>query len=115
MTHNWFDITARDAERSRAFYADLFGWPIAVDESMNYGLVEATPERMPGGIGQAHPDNPHPAGIVTYFGVDDVEASLAKAEELGGKAVVPPWEIPGLGKMAVFTDPDGNRVGLWER
>jgi hypothetical protein len=108
----WVDITAKDAEASRTFYSQLFGWRIPVLEAIDYGVVESGPDTLPGGIGQQ--DDQRPAGIVTYFSVDDVEASLARAEELGGKVAVPPWEIPGLGKMAIFLDPDGNRVGLWK-
>jgi uncharacterized protein len=108
----WFDITAQDAARSRRFYAELFGWDIRVDESMDYGLVGATPT---GGIGQTRDGYPHPPGVVVYFTVDDVEAALEKAERLGGTRAVAPWEIPGLGKMAVFQDPDGNRIGLWQQ
>jgi predicted enzyme related to lactoylglutathione lyase len=108
----WFDITAQDAARSRRFYAELFGWDIRVDESMDYGLVGATPT---GGIGQARDGYAHPPGVVVYFTVDDVEAALEKAERLGGMQAVAPWEIPGLGKMAVFQDPDGNRIGLWQQ
>jgi predicted enzyme related to lactoylglutathione lyase len=43
------------------------------------------------------------------------KAALEKAESLGGKAVAQPYEIPGYGLMAVFQDPEGNRVGLWQR
>lgn len=109
----WFDISAHDAEQSRMFYGELFGWKINVDESMDYGLTQ-TSRGILGGIGQAGKENPHPAGVVMYFPVDDVEAALERAERLGGKRAVPPWAIPGLGKMAVFHDPDGNRVGLWQ-
>ncbi|RKN40126.1 VOC family protein [Streptomyces hoynatensis] len=110
----WFDITALDANRSREFYGQLFGWEVRVDASMDYGLTQ-TPEGVAGGIGQATEDGPHPAGLVMYFPVADVDAALGRAEALGGSCAVPPWEIPGLGKMAVFRDPDGNRVGLWQR
>lgn len=110
----WIDITAVNAERSRAFYRDLFGWEIHVEESMNYGLVQPTPERLPGGIGQASDDNPHPAGVVIYFIVDDLDIALKRAERLGARRIVPAWETPGLGRMAVLGDPDGNRIGLWQ-
>lgn len=110
----WIDITAEDAERSRAFYRDLLGWEIHVEESMDYGLVQPAPERLPGGIGQATGEGPHPPGVVVYFTVDDLEAALARAERLGSTCLVSPWELPGLGRMAVIGDPDGNRVGLWQ-
>jgi len=45
--------------------------------------------------------------------VDDVQAALDKANELGGKTVVPPVEIP-TGTFAWFADPEGNTVGIWK-
>lgn len=109
----WFDITANDATTSRRFYEDLFGWEITVDESRNYALTE-TAGGVPGGIGQARDGYPHPPGVVIYFTVDDVDATLQRAERLGATPTVLPWEVPGLGKMAVLHDPDGNRIGLWQ-
>lgn len=110
----WFDIAAVDPSRSRKFYADLFDWTINVVEEMNYGLVDpGAPDGIPGGIGQADENNT--AGIVLYAAVDDAQAALEKAESLGGKIEVPPYEIPGYGLMALFRDPEGNRVGLWQR
>jgi uncharacterized protein len=111
----WIDITARDAARSRAFYSEVFGWEIRVDEQIGYGLVTPDDARLPGGIGQAGEGYPHPPGIVTYLAVDDVAAALERAARLGANVAVPPWELPGYGRMAVIEDPDGNRVGLWER
>ncbi|WP_433012758.1 VOC family protein [Kribbella sp. CA-294648] len=108
----WIDITAHDATASRAFYTQLFGWRLQVIEALNYALIDPDDNTLPGGIGQQ--DETHPAGVVTYFSVPDVDASLAHAEQLGGKTAVPPWEVPGLGRMAVFLDPDGNRIGLWQ-
>jgi hypothetical protein len=51
--------------------------------------------------------------VVVYIGTDDIEASLAKVEKLGGKTVTPKSEIPGMGWFALFTDPSGNLVGLF--
>jgi predicted enzyme related to lactoylglutathione lyase len=109
----WIDITARDAARSRAFYSELFGWEIHVDPAMDYGIVAAGDDRLRGGIGQAGDGSPHPPGVVVYVAVADVDEALQRAERLGGTRALDPWEIPGLGKMAVFEDPEGNRVGLW--
>lgn len=110
----WIDITAQDAERSRTFYRELLGWEIRVEESMNYGLVQPNAERLPGGIGQASVDSPHPAVVVVYFAVDDLDATLERSEALGAQALVPAWELPGMGRMAVIGDPDGNRIGVWQ-
>ena len=49
-----------------------------------------------------------------YVHVDDLDAYLDRAERLGGRRVVPPTDLPDdYGRFAIFTDPDGNAVGLW--
>ncbi|MEV4379314.1 VOC family protein [Streptosporangium sp. NPDC049644] len=114
MTHHpvpgWFDISTPDAPRARHFYREMFGWPMNVlDET--YALVGGEDGRPAGGIGQAGPDSPY-TGIVVYFPVDDVDTALERAERLGGGRRLEPQSVPGMGRIAVFTDPDGNAVGL---
>jgi len=79
----WFDISARDAARSREFYAELFGREIQVDESMDYGLVEAAPDQIPGGIGQAGGDSPHERDIA--LSLADVPLKLAMEALANGR------------------------------
>lgn len=106
------DIPANDREAAGQFYADLFGWQVRHINEMNYSLFEA--EGGPGGgfsstaDGQAEPDK-----VLIYVLTDDIEASLAKAESLGGRTVMPKMEIPNTGWMAIFSDPTGNRIGLY--
>jgi uncharacterized protein len=45
--------------------------------------------------------------------VDDVAAAVTRAVDAGGALLVAPWELPGMGTMAVIGDPDGNRIGVW--
>lgn len=53
-------------------------------------------------------------GLKSYMRVDDLKAYLDRAEQLGGKTLVPPTPRPGdFGSFAFFADPDGNPVGLW--
>jgi uncharacterized protein len=106
----WFDISTPDAQRARRFYQEMFGWPVhVIDET--YALVGDDGAGQPtGGIGQSGPDSPY-TGITVYFRVDDIKAALAHAERLGGTRIMEPTETP-LGRIAVFTDPDGNPVGL---
>jgi len=51
---------------------------------------------------------------IFYVQVEDINASLGKAESLGGKTLVPKVDIPGYGSFAWLSDPDGNTVGLWK-
>jgi len=106
----WFDISTPDAPRARRFYQDMFAWPVSVlDET--YALVGSDGSQPTGGIGQAGPDSPY-TGIVVYFQVDNVDTALVRAEQLGGSRTLEPQSVPGRRRMAVFTDPDGNPVGL---
>ena len=52
--------------------------------------------------------------INVYAQVPKLEESIAKAEDLGGKTVIPPQEIPGMGRFAWIADVEGTTFGLWE-
>lgn len=111
----FFEISSPDQERAQKFYRELFDWQVNPDSSMGgYALVDtrAGDGAIIGGIGAS--TGPGDVGVKIYMKVDDLEAYLRRAEELGGSAVVPPTALPGdFGSFAVFTDPDGNAVGLW--
>ena len=111
----FFEGISPDHERAQKFYSELFGWQVAADPAMGgYGLVDtgAGEDAIGGGIGPA--SEPGDAGVKIYVRVDDLDAYLDRAEKLGGTRLVPPTDLPGdFGRFAVFTDPDGNQVGLW--
>ncbi len=66
-----------------------------------------------GGInGDIAPANNGTSRVTFYAQVDDLQAYLDKAEGLGGKTVLPPMEIPDTVTLAMFTDPEGNLIGL---
>lgn len=54
-----------------------------------------------------------PAYVTFYAASDDLDGTLRRAGELGGEAVVPPTEIPGVGFFAMFRDPGGNIIGVF--
>jgi predicted enzyme related to lactoylglutathione lyase len=107
-----FDISTPDAARARHFYQELSSWPVKlIDET--YALVGDHGGQPAGGIGQAGPSSPY-VGIAAYFPVDDVDSALARAERPGGRRVQDPADTP-VSRIPVFTDPDGNRIGLVSR
>ncbi len=108
-----FEIAGRDRKKSEKFYSDLFGWEIKTYEGMDYGMVDAAGEKsIGGGIGPTPPGGgPY---VTFYVMVPDLQASLDKAEKMGGKTVLPVSPIPGVGHCAMFTDPDGNMIGLFK-
>lgn len=109
------EIPATDAAATSKFYADLFDWKIEVDPSFDYHMFQANPG--PGGgfvkVGEAMGD--YKIGeVLIYVSTDDIDASLARAEALGGKTLAPKTEIPHTGWFAFFADPAGNRIGLFK-
>jgi predicted enzyme related to lactoylglutathione lyase len=50
--------------------------------------------------------------VSVYVQVEDLDAALAKAEKLGGKTILPPSQVPGGPKLAMFADPAGNITGI---
>jgi uncharacterized protein len=109
VTH--FEIMAKDAQRVRDFYANVFGWNIDWMPEVAYGMV-GTGVKMGinGGIGQVQ-ENQLPC-VTFYVQVEDPQAYLDKALSLGGTMVMPVTEVPNMVTFAQFKDPDGNMVGI---
>ena len=106
------EFSAQDLEAAGRFYSELFGWKIQPAPEMNYALFEAPPGPG-GGFPKVDGEMIKAGDVLVYIGTDDIDATLAKAESLGGKTLVPKMEIPNIGWWAAFADPTGNRVGLF--
>ena len=108
------EIPSTDAKVNAKFYGDAFGWKLEHDPNVDYW--EFMPAALPGG---GFPGTDGPSGskigeVLVYIGTDDIEASLAKIESLGGKRLAPSMEIPGTGWFAFFADPSGNKLALYK-
>ena len=109
VTH--FEINAKDAQRVREFYSNVFGWKVNVMQEMGYGMVDTGVKMgINGGIGQV-PENGNPS-VTFYIQVEDVQAHLDKAIGLGARVIVPLTDVPNMVTFAQFADPEGNIVGL---
>ena len=111
------ELSAKDPKAAGKFYSDLFDWTIQYDDKLNYVQFRID-EALGGGfnpVGQTESAGfqTNPGDVLVYVGTDDIDASLARAESLGGKIVAPKMEIPGIGWFGVFEDPTGNKVGLY--
>jgi len=104
-----FEISGKDGPKLQTFYAGLFDWKVDANNPMKYGMVKTGGE---GGINGGIMTAQGPAGVTVYVAVANLDTYLRKAESLGGKTVVPATEIPGMVTFAIFTDPEGNRIGL---
>jgi predicted enzyme related to lactoylglutathione lyase len=112
----WNELLTRDVTGAKSFYNSVFGWE-ARDEAMQQGtytvfylgdkgiagLMEMSGDMFPADM---------PPHWVVYFAVADCDASAAKITELGGTVVVPPMDIPTVGRFAVATDPAGAAFAI---
>ena len=108
VTH--FEIVGADAKALQDFYRDAFGWEV-VPAGPSYAMVHPQAgSGINGGVGAA----PEGGGsrVTVYIEVDNLEASLAKIERLGGRRVFEPLDVPGGPSIAMFSDPEGHVIGL---
>jgi predicted enzyme related to lactoylglutathione lyase len=111
-----FEVIGKNAAALRSFYSELFGWKIATDNPMNYGIVPkdenvaADGTGIGGGIGEA-PEG-YPGHVTFYVEVPDVGAALAKAESLGGTRMMGPDEVMEGLVVGLFNDPEGHTIGV---
>jgi predicted enzyme related to lactoylglutathione lyase len=103
-----WEIEARDPERQRAFYRDLFNWPIGDGPIMDIPAGLGGPEPGPAG----HIRGGTTPGVRLYVQVRDLRASLARAAELGATVVLEPFDVPGGPTLALVTDPEDNPLML---
>lgn len=113
-TPAWVDIGVPDIAAAAAFYGGLFGWELADlgPEGQGYGMFRLNGSDVAGIGPQQMPDAP-PFWTV-YMAVTDADATTAAVTEHGGTVVVPPMDIPGHGRMAVYQDPSGTFFSAWQ-
>jgi len=106
-----FEIGCRDREKTVAFYQKLFEWTMSPNEIATE-IVTGPESDVTGHIVSLGHEPFHYTQF--YVEVEDLTASLQKAESLGGKILVPPVPRPTGGRFAWFRDPEGNTIGLIE-
>jgi uncharacterized protein len=109
----WDELSTSDLGKSKAFYSETFGW--------SWGGGDEYAEAQVGGrtIAAAMPRRPDmpaevPDAWLVYFGSPDVDADVKKATDMGATALVPPTDIPGMGRFAVLTDPQGAVFAIYK-
>lgn len=116
---NWVDLSAKDFAAQSAFYESLFGWThtdMPFGEGQTYRMFtkgghtvaavsQLAPELVAAGV---------PTAWNTYLATDDVDATVAKAVELGATVAMPPTDVPGSGRMAAIQDPTGGFIFFWK-
>jgi predicted enzyme related to lactoylglutathione lyase len=111
---SWVDLGAADVATARAFYGGLFGWntPEGPAEAGGYSVCDIDGKTVAGlGPNMAPGAPPHWS---TYVNVESADDTIAKVEANGGQVYMPPMDVMAAGRMAVFADPEGAAIGLWQ-
>jgi predicted enzyme related to lactoylglutathione lyase len=112
----WADLSTPDPQRGSEFYSALLGWNIAADPKDPSGYLHIkNGEQYIGGVPPTlHRQVGVPAHWMAYFQVDDVDATAAKAKELGANLYLPPMTMEGVGRMSVIADPQGAVFSIFK-
>lgn len=107
----WYELMTPDADASKAFYDNVVGWTIGdkPEGDMDYRMIGA-PDGLAGGVAGMSAEmiaGGAPAGWLGYFGVDDVDATAAAVSTAGGQIHLQPFDIAGVGRLAMVSDPQG--------
>jgi uncharacterized protein len=109
---DWFEVLGSDAERTQRFYGELFGWKLNDAGFPGYRMVDTQSGEgsISGGLGGGGR-----AGnwATVYASVPDVEATLAKAEQIGGARVYGPDDADDHTQTGALRDPAGNVFGVY--
>jgi uncharacterized protein len=107
-----FEITGKNQTALQGFWGDLFGWKLDTDHQGGYGMTNPDQTGIVVGVGGT-PDGS--AGWVTgYVRVASVDATLARAVELGGTVIMPRFSPDGEAFLGLVADSEGHVVGLSE-
>ena len=115
----WYELMTPDLEAAKRFYGEVVGWtaqdhadgrrrprspgrnPYMILEAAGAGVGGAMP------LSDEHKAQGVPPNWTGYICVDDCDAAAEKTKALGGSVMRPPRDVPGVGRLAIITDPHG--------
>ena len=111
-----FAINADDVLRARRFYEGVFGWTFNPWGPPNFYQVKTAGAQVIGALQERREIVPdlRSSTFETSFGVEDLKATMAAIEGAGGKIVMQPYGIEGVGELIYFQDTEGNLVGAMQ-
>lgn len=112
----WYEVMTTDPAAAKRFYGALMGWEVEEVPNMGgYALFKAAGAQVAGVM--LLPDEAKAMGAPpswsSYVAVADVDATTAKAQGLGATVLVPPTDIPGIGRFSMFQDPQGAAISTF--
>jgi uncharacterized protein len=115
----WMDLATTDQAAAKKFYGGLFGWAAKdspMGENQFYTMFSLDGREV--GAGYTLAEHQRAMGMGThwmpYVATESADASVKRAEELGAKIIAPAFDVFDAGRMAMFEDPTGAKLALWE-
>lgn len=107
----WYELMTSDLEASRAFYEEVLGWKVqpAPAGERDYRMIDAGNGFVGGALeldDKMRQGGARPTWLF-YVGVEDVDATVAKVVAEGGRVLLEAFDLPGIGRLAMITDPQG--------
>lgn len=111
----WNELVTPEVSKALPFYADVLGMSSEVQGDMPNGeaymvFADVNGKQVAGACPPPMPGLPPHWNV--YFQVENVDATVAKVGELGGSAMAPAFDVPGVGRMAVLADPQGGMFNV---
>jgi predicted enzyme related to lactoylglutathione lyase len=107
----WAELDTTDTESAKRFYTGLFGWGTKVSDA--YIELQQGGTSIGGMMKIPKEWGPVTSNWLVYFAVADCDATAKKTGELGGGTIVPPTDIPGMGRFSVLRDPQGAVFAIY--
>ena len=108
-TFCWSELATRDTRAAKVFYSELFDWKAKSGQAAPMEYTEFMANGQPiGGMMEMTPQHGDaPPHWLPYVTVEDPDDTAAKVSKFGGQVLVPPMDIPNVGRFSVFMDPTG--------
>lgn len=109
----WIELATTDEAAAKEFYLPLFGWT-NVDSPIPGDGVYVMLKKDGRDVGALYENKNVPPAWLSYVWVANADESAEKAKSLGGTVVMPPFDVMGIGRMAVVQDPAGAKFAIWQ-
>jgi len=113
-TPSWIDHAAKDIGESNSFYSSFFGWDAEDhgEAAGHYTIFRKNGKTVAGNMGIM--TEGQPSAWVAYVSVDDADKTVEVAKKAGATLFVEPMDVMDIGRMAVFADPTGAVIAIWQ-
>jgi uncharacterized protein len=112
---HWNELRTRNAKRAKRFYQDTVGWSFELSstpDGRDYWVATMDGQPVAGLFPLTSPRfDGVPESWMSFLAVNDVEARVAKAVKAGAELVMPIFDVPGVGRIAMLREPGGAGIG----